>query len=176
MAEGMNDIFNWYSEIPLISRVYLTAALGTSCACALDMLSPFTLYYNYDLIVHKQQFWRIFSSFVFLGSFSLDFLFHLYFVVRYCRLLEEGQYRNRKADFIYMLIFGAICMLFVVATTSLFSKMKFLGHPFGLMMVCVTLYMYVYYVLHTHLMLIIFLLHVYILSYTPTLTITLHHI
>ena len=132
--DGVQDLMTWYHEIPVISRVYLTAAIGTSTACFMDLISPFTLYYNYDLIVHKQQFWRIFSSFVFLGSFSLDFLFHLYFVVRYCRLLEEGPYRGKRADFLFMLLFGALCMLAVVACTSMFAKMKFLGHPFGLFM------------------------------------------
>ena len=132
---NINDLLNWYNEIPVISRMYLTAAIGATTACFMDLISPLTLYYNYDLIVQKQQFWRIFSSFVFLGSFSLDFLFHLYFVVRYCRLLEEGPYRGRKADFIFMLLFGALFMLIVVACFSTFSKMKFLGHPFGLMMV-----------------------------------------
>lgn len=132
---NINDLMNWYNEIPVISRIYFTAAIGATTACFMDFISPLTLYYNYDLIVQKQQLWRIFSSFIFLGSFSLDFLFHLYFVVRYCRLLEEGPYRGRRADFIFMLLFGAVCMLIVVAFSRTFSKMKFLGHPFGLTLV-----------------------------------------
>ena len=38
---------------------------------------------------------------------GLDFLFHMFFLARYCRLLEEGSFRGRTADFFYMLVFGA---------------------------------------------------------------------
>jgi Derlin-2/3 len=34
-----------------------------------------------------------------------------------------------------MLLFGAVCMLVVVACSALFNNVKFLGHPFVLMMV-----------------------------------------
>ena len=64
-----------------------------------------------------------------MGSFSLDFIFHLYFVVRYCRLLEEGPFRGRTADFIYMLIIAAILMLIFAFFFENFAKIKFLGHP-----------------------------------------------
>ena len=107
---GAQDLFSWYNEIPLVSRVYLTAAVGTTTACFMDFVSPLTLYYNYELIL-RGQYWRILSSFLFFGSFSLDFLFHMYFVVRYCRLLEEGNFRGRTADFIFMLLFGGATRL-----------------------------------------------------------------
>jgi len=35
----------------------------------------------------------------------------MYFVVRYCRLLEEGPYRSRPLDFVCMLLFGMTAML-----------------------------------------------------------------
>jgi Derlin-2/3 len=102
----------------------------------MDFVSPLTLYYNYELIL-RGQYWRILSSFLFFGSFSLDFLFHMYFVVRYCRLLEEGNFRGRTADFIFMLLFGGALMLGFVVSFETFSKIKFLGHPLAFMMVYV---------------------------------------
>ena len=30
----------------------------------------------------------------------------MFFLARYCRLLEEGSFRGRSADFCYMLLFG----------------------------------------------------------------------
>lgn len=130
-----NDIFGWFWEIPLISRMYFTAAVGTTTACFLDIVSPLTLYYNYDLIMLKGQYWRLITSFLFFGSFSLDFMFHMYFVVRYCRLLEEGSFRGRQADFMIMIIYGAVLMLLSTLCCDMFSKIKFLGHPLAFMMV-----------------------------------------
>ena len=133
----MGDLLQWYYDIPVVSRVYLTAAVATTTACFLDLVSPLTLYYNYDLIVGKGQYWRLLSSFLFFGSFSLDFLFHMYFVIRYCRLLEEGPFRGRKVDFVWMMLVGAALMLLSSVAMSSFTKIKFLGHPLAFMMVYV---------------------------------------
>ena len=134
MADGVQGLFSWYNEIPIVSRIYLTVAIGTTSACFLDLVSPLTLYYNYDLIL-RGQYWRLFSSFFFFGYFSLDFFFHLYFVVRYCRLLEEGNFRGRTADFIFMILFGAILMLIFAVTFKKFWNLQFLGYPLAFMMV-----------------------------------------
>lgn len=52
---GGVDPLNWYNEIPIVSKVYLTLSFLTTAACALDLISPFSLYFNYKLIVTKGQ-------------------------------------------------------------------------------------------------------------------------
>ena len=79
----------WYFEIPIVTRCYLTASVLTTAACYFDIISPFSLYLNYRLIFEKYEVWRILTNFFFFGMPSLDFVFHMYFLVRYCRLLEE---------------------------------------------------------------------------------------
>ena len=124
----------WYLEIPVVTRVYLTASVLTTAACYFDVISPFTLYLNYRLIFEKYEFWRVFTNFFFFGMPSLDFVFHMYFLVRYCRLLEEGpSFRGRSADFFVMLMFGAGVMLVVAP----FSSVLFLGYSLTFMMVYV---------------------------------------
>jgi Der1-like family len=34
-------------------------------------------------------------------------VFHMFFLVKYCKALEEGSFRSRSSDFLWMLIFGA---------------------------------------------------------------------
>jgi hypothetical protein len=75
-----------YMEIPVVSRVYLTGAFLTTAGCAVDLISPFSLYFNWDLIFSQGQIWRLVTSYLFFGVFSVDFLFHMYFLVSY--LLE----------------------------------------------------------------------------------------
>ncbi|CAI5727433.1 unnamed protein product [Peronospora effusa] len=127
----MNDPLEWYHDIPIVSRLYLTGSFLTTTACALDLVSPFSLYFNFNLIFLKGQVWRLVTNFLFFGLFSLDFLFHMYFVVRYCRLLEEGSFRNRTADFVYMLLLGALVMILVAP----FVNIHFLGSSLTFMMV-----------------------------------------
>ena len=48
-----------YMEIPVVSRVYLTGAFLTTAACAVDIISPFSLYFNWDLVFSQGQIWRL---------------------------------------------------------------------------------------------------------------------
>lgn len=63
--------------------------------------------------------------------FSLDFMFHMYFLVRYCRLLEEGSFRNRTADFVAFILFGVSLMILAAP----FVSVHFLGSSLTFMMV-----------------------------------------
>jgi hypothetical protein len=44
-------------------------------------VSPFSLYYNWELVFGQGQIWRLVTSYLFFGVFSIDFLFHMYFLV-----------------------------------------------------------------------------------------------
>ncbi|ETV96887.1 hypothetical protein H310_10163 [Aphanomyces invadans] len=129
----MNDPLEWYHEIPVISRLYLTGAFLTTVACALELISPFSLYFNFNLIFYRGQVWRLVTNFLFFGLFSLDYIFHMYFLVRYSRMLEEGSFRGRTADFLYMLLLGAVSMILVAP----FVSVHFLGSSLTFMMVYV---------------------------------------
>ena len=45
-------------------------------------------------MVDDGQFWRMLTNFLYFGNFGLDYLFHMFFLVRYCRALEEGEFAN----------------------------------------------------------------------------------
>lgn len=82
VANANVDLMAWYMKIPPVSRFYLTSAFLTTAACAVDIVSPFTLYFNYDLVFQEGQLWRLITPYLFFGVFSIDFLFHMYFLVR----------------------------------------------------------------------------------------------
>lgn len=64
---------------------------------------------------------------------GLDFVFHMFFLVKYCKSLEEGSFRGRSADFLWMLVFGG-SLLTVLAP---FVNIEFLGSSLTFMMVYV---------------------------------------
>lgn len=37
---------------------------------------------------------------------GLDFVFHMFFLVKYCKTLEEGSFRGRSSEFLWMLLIG----------------------------------------------------------------------
>ncbi|CAK1551090.1 unnamed protein product [Leptosia nina] len=98
-----------YMLIPPVTRVYTTACVITTLAVQLNLVSPFQLYFNPTLIFTKYQIWR------------------------YCRMLEEGSFRGRTADFVVMFIFGAALMIFC----AFFINLLFLGQAFTIMIVYV---------------------------------------
>eukprot|EP00300_Choanocystis_sp_HF-7_P006925 c14987_g1_i1.p1 GENE.c14987_g1_i1~~c14987_g1_i1.p1 ORF type:complete len:230 (-),score=49.18 c14987_g1_i1:157-846(-) len=102
----------WFMEVPVITRTYLTLAVITTVACGIDVVTPFHLYLNQHLILTRYEVWRAVTTFCYFGSFGVDFMFHMFFMVRYCRLLEESsRFRGKTAEFLFMFLIGAIAML-----------------------------------------------------------------
>ena len=66
------------------------------------------------------QFWRLLSTFLYFGPLSLDLLFHIFFLQRYSRLLEESTGRS-AAHFSWLLLY---------ATTTLLALSPLLSMPF----------------------------------------------
>ncbi len=68
------------------------------------------------------------------SSFAgLDFVFHMFFLLKYCKSLEEGSFRGRSADFLWMLMLGG-ALLTAIAP---FVHVQFLGSSLTFMMVYV---------------------------------------
>lgn len=69
-------------------------------------------------------------------------MFHMFFLARYCKLLEENSFRGRTADFFYMLLFGATVLTGIVLIgvtipylSESFAKIIFLSNSLTFMMV-----------------------------------------
>ncbi|XP_011309023.1 derlin-2 [Fopius arisanus] len=122
-----------YLQMPVVTRAYTTACVLTTLAVQLDLVSPFQLYFNPILIVHQYQFWRLITTFLYFGTVGFNFFFNMIFTYRYCRMLEEGPFRGKTADFVMMFIFGGVSMIIF----AFFVNLLFLGHAFTLMLVYV---------------------------------------
>ena len=105
-----------------MTRCYLTLSVLITVGCAMDLISPFSVYFNTKLIF-RGELWRLVTNFLYFGSLNLDFIFHMFFLSRYCRLLEEGSFRGRTADFFFMLLFGATLLTLIAP----FVNIQFLG-------------------------------------------------
>lgn len=157
----MNGVVAALEEMPPVTRFYTGACVLLTTAVVsraesfpfslnslqhLEFVTPFHLYFNWELIVRKYQFWRLITSFCFFGSFGFSFLFNMIFTYRYCMMLEEGSFRGRRADFVYMFLFGAVLMVCSVdclfnslqafqILSGIFVQILFLGQAFTIMLV-----------------------------------------
>ncbi|XP_032165407.1 derlin-3 isoform X4 [Mustela erminea] len=126
-----------FLQVPAVTRAYTAACVLTTAAVQLELLSPFQLYFNPHLVFRKFQVWRLVTNFLFFGPLGFSFFFNMLFVYpapfRYCRMLEEGSFRGRTADFVFMFLFGGVLMTLLGLLGSLF----FLGQALTVMLVYV---------------------------------------
>ncbi|KAG8597211.1 hypothetical protein GDO81_002197 [Engystomops pustulosus] len=132
MALQGGGVFN-YHHIPSVTRAYTTACLITTAAVQMELISPFQIYFNPDLIFKRLQIWRLVTNFLYFGQLGFGFLYNMIFTYRYCRMLEETSFRGRTADFVFMFLFGGL----VITVFGLFVNLSFLGQAFTLMLVYV---------------------------------------
>lgn len=64
---------------------------------------------------------------------DLDFVFHMFFLVKYAKALEEASFRGRAADFLWMLLLGGATL----AAAAPLAGVQFLGSSLAFMMVYV---------------------------------------
>ncbi|XP_061586624.1 derlin-3 isoform X1 [Cololabis saira] len=122
-----------YFQIPVVTRAYTTACVLTTAAVQLEVITPFQLNFNPELIIRRYQLWRLITSFLFFGSLGVSFVFNIIFLYRYCRMLEEDCFRGRTADFVFMFLFGGI----TITLFGLLADILFLGQAFIVMLVYV---------------------------------------
>ncbi|KAK0055069.1 derlin-2-like [Biomphalaria glabrata] len=122
-----------YMQMPPVTRAFTTACVLTTLAVQLDLINPFQIYFNPELIFRHYQIWRLVTSFLYFGPIGFNFLFNMIFAYRYCRMLEEGSFRGRTADFFFMFLFGGFFMVIM----ALFVNLVFLGSAFTIMLVYV---------------------------------------
>ncbi|KAJ6822999.1 derlin-1 [Iris pallida] len=107
----MSSPGEYYNSLPPISKAYGTICLLTTAACQLGLLYYPYISLEYPLIFKRFQIWRLLTNFFFLGKFSINFGIRLLMIARYGVQLEKGPFEKRTADFLWMMIFGALSLL-----------------------------------------------------------------
>ncbi|KAL1889365.1 hypothetical protein Sste5346_008932 [Sporothrix stenoceras] len=124
MDGGLVPLEQWFWETPICTRWWTTATFAISLLVQCQILTPFQLFYSYRSVFVKGQYWRLLTTFLYFGPISLDLIFHVYFLQRYSRLLEESAGRS-PAVFSWLLLYA---MAFLLILSPLVS-MPFLGQP-----------------------------------------------
>jgi len=115
----------WIIQIPPITRGWLVLSILTSLAVQCQLVTPLQLYFSFKSAFTNVQPWRALTTFFYFGTLSLDFVFHMFFFIRYSRMLEESSFANRKADYFWLLFLSSLMLL---ALSPLFN-LPFLSSP-----------------------------------------------
>jgi len=120
---AQNPIETWFYDTPVVTR-WLTvsnAVLGVLVTC--KIVTPFQLFYSFRAVFVKDQYWRLLTTFLYVSPVGLDLVFHIFFMQRYARLLEESTGRS-PAHFSWLLLYAATALL----TFSPLINVPFLAH------------------------------------------------
>ncbi|OJJ43784.1 hypothetical protein ASPZODRAFT_135810 [Penicilliopsis zonata CBS 506.65] len=119
---GQFPLEQWFYEMPPVTRWWTAATVATSVLVQCNVLTPYQLFYSFRAVYAKSQYWRLVSTFLYFGPLNLDLLFHVFFMQRYSRLLEESSGRS-PARFSWMLFYAMASLLVI----SPFLSLPFLG-------------------------------------------------
>lgn len=122
---AMSSPAEYYSSLPPISKAYGTLCLLATTAFQFGLYDARDIALIYKLVFSRYQVWRLITNFFFLGKFSINFGIRLLMIARYGVQLENGPFERRTADFLWMMIFGAVSLLVLSAIPMLWSP--FLG-------------------------------------------------
>ncbi|KDQ20915.1 hypothetical protein BOTBODRAFT_124792 [Botryobasidium botryosum FD-172 SS1] len=115
----------WITEIPPVTRAWLGLSVILSVAAQCHLVTPLQLYFSFRSAFVNLQPWRAATTFLYFGQMSLDFVFHLFFFMRYSRMLEESSFANKQADYLWLLLQSSVLLLAISPLVSL----PFLSSP-----------------------------------------------
>jgi Derlin-2/3 len=111
------DLESFFAEMPVVTKYWLFCSFFSTLAVMLNIITPFVLILDLEMVWQKFQIWRLFTCSCFFGKFSMPFCFQLYFLVSYGGRYEKDPFATGggpSSDFAYMLLIGS-CLLWVVA-------------------------------------------------------------
>ncbi|POO00569.1 Derlin [Trema orientale] len=115
----MSSPGEFYKSLPPITKAYGTLCLLATVGFQLGLYDKDDVALDYPLVFSRFQVWRLITTFFFLGGFSVNFGIRLLMIARYGVQLEKGPFDRRTADFLWMMIFGALTLL--VLSIPMFS-------------------------------------------------------
>ncbi|CAN0901446.1 DER1 [Linum grandiflorum] len=132
----MSSPAEYYRSLPPITKAYGTLCFAFTTLCTLGLVQPVDIALLYSYVFSRFQVWRLITSFLFLGPFSINFGIRLLMIARYGVQLEQATFDRRTADFLWMMIFGSFTLLIL-------SAIPFLWNPFlGISLVFMLLYVW----------------------------------
>lgn len=112
---GQGDsISEWYAAIPFVTKILVTSTVFLAGIVSFGLVQPVDIVMDWGMIIKRFQVWRLFTSFVFAGTFSFNFLMHIFVLYENCKRYEANPFNTggggSSADFLFMVVCGMILL------------------------------------------------------------------
>ena len=71
----MSDFKAYILQIPPVTRYVCGSTLLLSFCMTYQIISPYPLFLVFEFVFYKFQIWRLITTFLFAGPFSMNFIF-----------------------------------------------------------------------------------------------------
>eukprot|EP01122_Echinamoeba_exundans_P003374 TRINITY_DN13487_c0_g1_i1.p1 TRINITY_DN13487_c0_g1~~TRINITY_DN13487_c0_g1_i1.p1 ORF type:complete len:250 (-),score=17.83 TRINITY_DN13487_c0_g1_i1:36-785(-) len=119
-----SDLQSWWNGLPVVTKWLFASSFGTTVAAHFGLLPWQYLILIFEEVFYKFQIWRLVSAFIWHGPITkatgFAFLINMVFLVRYASALEKHDFAGRTADFLFMVLFGALNLLGIQAFLTFF--------------------------------------------------------
>mmetsp|Transcript_25839 Transcript_25839/g.66813 ORF Transcript_25839/g.66813 Transcript_25839/m.66813 type:complete len:231 (+) Transcript_25839:93-785(+) len=120
----MSSPADWFQSLPVVTRYYLSAALLSTVATQLGIVSLELIYLDLGKVIGGLELWRLLTNLLFFGGFGMPFVFNMFFLIRYSQGLEQSRFQGRSADYVWCL---AACAVVLTLASSLLGGFPFLA-------------------------------------------------
>lgn len=107
-------------DIPPVSRVAAITAAFLSLGTTLRIMNPFLFNLSWPAIIYRGQLWRLVTSFLYFGDFSIGVIFTTVQNISYLRSLEKETFAGRPTEFLLFLFFLWASILLISFIYSMF--------------------------------------------------------
>ncbi|CAJ1447581.1 unnamed protein product [Effrenium voratum] len=116
-----------YKNLPLLTRIGLTAIFGCTVLVQLGFLDPMLLALNWPVVINKLQVWRLLTPVLFFGTFSFQFLFQMYFFTSFSSKLEQNEAFSQPGDYLFFLLLQILLLDVISLALSWPTGLPMLG-------------------------------------------------
>ncbi|EGR32001.1 hypothetical protein IMG5_098270 [Ichthyophthirius multifiliis] len=105
----MNDFTSWYKSQPFFTRTMFTGLVATTVLGSFEIFSPMYLALIPDNLL-KLQIWRLISNFFFMGLFSPNIIWTIFFLHFSFSRLESLFRPQQLADLLWLVLFNMLVL------------------------------------------------------------------
>lgn len=114
--------------LPPLATIWTAGAVILSLLHKFDFITENQLSFSPRLILQKQQYWRLLTTFMYFGPFNIHLFIKLLYTMRFTFMLEAEAYNStRRAEYVWLVLVSSVSILLLA---PLFP-MRFLSDPLG---------------------------------------------
>ena len=123
-------IIKLFSNIPPITRLFIFGMFLTGLLIKLEICDATYYYFDLDLIIRRNEWWRLFTCILFHGEFSIFLIINAYLFYQYSAGLENNSFRTKSEDYFYMMFLIYLILLSILIMENYYGLVYF-SYNFG---------------------------------------------